>query len=459
MRKTMRSKLLLYFLIISLAGILLTSFSILWGFEEHFKNYVREGREENIGLIEEEIIREYKQSGTIISDRLINLFHSQAMTENLFYKLYDSEGKLLADSTSMKEMMGSMRGDSQSNMKDGHSSETFRVSSDNYIIASIVVHYQEELIEADFSFFNTVKKNIYIAAIITILLSAIFSILFSKRLSSGFNMLSKGVKELQNHNWKIRLNVEGLTDEMKPLGLAFNKLAMSLWQEENMRKQFTADLAHELRTPLATLRSQIEAFQDGIWEPTPERLQQSHEELMRLVRMVDELEKLLAAENPKIKLNKVDIEANQIAVFVKNQFAPSFHEKGVTLEVIQSKDPSIFCVDRDKVVQILTNILGNALQYTPPHKKVTISVLRTHGFIGFSIADEGTGIMKEDIPYLFERFYRGDKSRNRKTGGIGIGLSIVKALVEAHQGQIGIESKINSGTTVNVLFPVKKEQC
>ena len=111
--------------------------------------------------------------------------------------------------------------------------------------------------------------------------------------------------------------------------------------------------------------------------------------------------------------------------------------------------------DRDRVIQILTNIVNNALQYTPAGKNVTVEIVETDQMTGFSVKDEGIGVAEEDLPLLYERFYRGDKSRNRKTGGIGIGLSIVKALIDAHHGEISIESQLHVGTTVTVVFPKK----
>lgn len=174
---------------------------------------------------------------------------------------------------------------------------------------------------------------------------------------------------------------------------------------------------------------------------------------MRLVRLVNELEKLLAAENPQIKLHKKDIEATTIVSFKKAQFKPVFREKGVNLIIKNTDKKYWFIADHDRVIQILTNIINNALKYTPAEKKVEIKVIDKAEYIGFTVQDQGIGISEEDLPYLYERFYRGDKSRNRKTGGIGIGLSIVKALVDAHNGKIIINSELNVGTSVTVSFP------
>ncbi len=448
MRRTLRSRILFYFLIVSLCGISLTSISILWGFEDHFKDYLQENREKNISLIENDVIQEYKETGNLVSNEIVGLLHKQAMTENLFYKIYNTDGQLLMNTMNMHGMMAGMDRETES-----YQTAMYDVTVEDTLIGKIQVLYSNKLLDEDFAFLKSIKQNIYMAAIVTLILSFLFSMLFSKRLSTGFNQLSKAVRELQKHKAEVSVPIAELTDEMKPLGHSFNQLALSLSKEEVLRKQFTADLAHELRTPLATLRSQIEAYQDGIWEPTPKRLQQSHDELMRLVRLVNELEKLLAAENPQIKLQKRDIEAGKILTLIEGQFSPAFHEKGVKLNVIKSAKEHWFQADQDRVVQILTNIVNNALQYTPAGKKVTVEMVEKNQYVGFSVKDEGIGIAKEDLPLLYERFYRGDKSRDRKTGGIGIGLSIVKALVDAHHGEIHLESQLHVGTTVTVVFP------
>lgn len=451
MGRTFRSKILFYFLVVSLCGILLSSSFVLWGFEDHFTNYLQENREKNIGMVKEEISREYKESGKLVKEQLFGLLHQHAMTGNLYYQIYSEKGEKLIDTTMMLEMHG-MGGETE---REDYRSASYELEFDDRLVGQMKVYYPNIIINEDFSFLEKIKQNIYIAALITIILSFIFSMLFSKKLSKGLNQLSKAVQELQEHNWHTKVPVEELTEEIKPLGHSFNELARSLAKEESLRKRFTADLAHELRTPLATLRSQIEAYLDGIWDPTEERLEQSHKELMRLVRLVNEMEKLLAVENPQLQLEKTEIEADKILSRMESQFLSAFSEKGVHLKIIKPNKEYWFKADQDRVIQILTNIINNALQYTPAGKNVELSILEKEKFIGFAVKDEGTGIQEQDLPYLYERFYRGDKSRARGTGGIGIGLSIVKALVDAHEGKLEIKSKPNIGTTIMVLFPKK----
>ena len=455
MNLTLRTRILLYLLVVSLSGVFITSFTIFFGVENQFTDYLQKNREERIETIKKEVLQQYDETGELTNEELNNMLHQQAMTENLYFKLYDSNGDLLIDSTSLRSMMGMMNGMQSSIDPNDYRSTSYQLKNNNEVIGNLTVFYPEQLVGEDFIFLKSIKQNILLAVLVTVILSILFSLLFSNRLTSGFKKLINAIAELRNHQWRTRIPVKELTDEMRPLGESFNQLAESLAKEETLRKEFTANFAHELRTPLATLRSHIEAFQDGIWEPDSKRLEQCHEELMRLVRLVNELEKLIAAENPQIRLDKTRLETGKLLSFIKEQFNPLFMKKGVDLEVQNTEEQHWFSGDRDKVIQILTNIVNNALQYTPPGKRVSVYIEEKNDQISFIVKDEGEGISEDDLPFLFERFYRGDKSRDRKTGGVGIGLSIVKAFVEAHQGKIKIESQSNVGTTVEVQLPKK----
>lgn len=453
MNLTLRTRILLYLLVVSLSGVFITSFTIFFGVENQFTDYLKTNREERIETIKKEVLQQYDETGELTNEQLNNMLHQQAMTENLYFKLYDSNGELLIDSTSLRSMMGMMNGTQSSIDPNDYQSTSYQLKNNNEVIGNLTVFYPEQLMGEDFIFLKSIKRNILLAVMVTVILSILFSLLFSNRLTSGFKKLINAIAELRNHQWRTRIPVKELTDEMKPLGESFNQLAASLAKEERLRKEFTANFAHELRTPLATLRSHIEAFQDGIWEPDSKRLEQCHEELMRLVRLVKELEKLIAAENPQIRLDKTRLETGKLLSFIKEQFTPLFMKKGVNLEVQNTEEQHWFNGDRDKIIQILTNIVNNALQYTPQGKRVSVYIEEKNDQISFIVKDEGEGISEDDLPFLFERFYRGDKSRDRETGGVGIGLSIVKALVEAHQGEIKIDSQLNVGTTVEVQLP------
>ncbi|MDR7079936.1 signal transduction histidine kinase [Neobacillus niacini] len=458
MFQTLRSKILFYLLLSSMIGILFVSFFMQWGFEESFKNYLDRNRDKQINRIITEIEKDFKKNGHFTADPVFGLLHEHAMTDQLYFQLYDRVGQLQMDSSNIRGMLNSLGLAEPEPNGEKWNSASYTLRVDDQIIGQLVAIYPVGLIDDEYNFLKTIQLYIYAAVCLTILLSILFSMLFSKKLTTGLNKVSFAANELQQHNLSIRIPLSGLPTEVKQLAISFNNLAESLAKGEMLRKQFTGDLAHELRTPLATLRSQIEAYQDGIWDPTPARLQSSHEELMRLVRLVNELEKLLAAENPQIRLEKVEVEAGSVLAALWEMFVPLFKQKGVHLHIEEPEKELTFSADKDRLMQILSNVLNNALKYTPGGKNVTISVLtEKEGYVGFKVTDEGSGMAEDDIPHIFERFYRGDKSRDRKTGGAGIGLSIVKALMEAHQGFIKVKSRINKGTSVILWFPEDDE--
>ncbi|MFC4799947.1 ATP-binding protein [Neobacillus sp. GCM10023253] len=454
MLQTLRSKILFYLLLISMIGILIVSFFIQYGFEESFNSYLDRNREKKIDRVITEIEKDFRQNGHFTRDPVFAMLHEYAMGDQLYFQLYDRYGQIQMDSSNIRSMLNSLGLTEPEPSGEEWHSKNYTLKVDNAIIGKLVAIYPEGLIDDEYTFIQTIQLYIYAAVCLTVVLAIVFSMLFSKKLTSGLKKLSFAADELQQHNLNIRIPLKGLPTEIKQLAISFNNLAQSLAKEEMLRKQFTGDLAHELRTPLATLRSQIEAFQDGVWEPTPQRLQASHEELMRLVRLVNELEKLLAAENPQMKLEKIELDACSVLAALWEMFMPIFKEKGVQLHIEEPEQEEIFEADKDRLMQILSNVLNNALKYTPEGKNVTISVATDRdGYVGFRIQDEGSGMAEEDIPHIFERFYRGDKSRDRKTGGAGIGLSVVKALMDAHKGMIKVKSRIGKGTTMTLWFP------
>jgi len=213
----------------------------------------------------------------------------------------------------------------------------------------------------------------------------------------------------------------------------------------------SADVAHEFRTPVATLQSHLEAMIDGIWKPDTQRLKSCHEEVLRIGRMVGDLEKLARYEGENLVLNKELFDIAELIKIIVQNFESDFKAKGVELKFESIKQKIL--ADRDKVSQIIVNLLSNALKYTPEGGTVGIELSVSDREVKIIVRDNGSGISAEDLPYIFERFYRADKSRNRSTGGSGIGLTIAKSLVEAHNGKIEVKSELGKGTEFIVSLP------
>jgi len=450
---TLRSKVFFYLLLISVIGIVLTSFPMLFGFEQQFNAYLNDVRLASHDLITEEIYQTYERDNTLVSTHLESMMRQQAQSDDVFYELYDAEGDQVLTTLRMVNRMRGMPMHERMMGEVELNETTIPLTQNDTTIGTLIAYSPNQLIGADFSFFSQIRRNIMIAVVITIVLALFFSALFSKRLTKSFKVVSLAIRDLKARKLKEPVDVHALSGEMKDIGEAVNDLALTLNKQERLRKQFTADFAHELRTPLATLRSQLEAYLDGVFEPTTDRLEKSHEELMRLVRLVNELESLIAAENPEIKLNRSSVSAKALLTFMYEQFKTSFNDKGVMMTLQVPDNDVLITIDRDRIIQVLTNVINNALQYTDQGHNVTLTLKQLPAGIYYIIEDEGQGIKEEDLAHLFERFYRGDKSRDRKTGGIGIGLSIVKALVDAHGGDVSIESEREKGTKVTIFLP------
>lgn len=456
MFRSLHSKLLTFFLALSLGGILLVGMAIYFGVQETFQDYLETKRREQVSQMTIELEKEFRTEGIISGESVSIVMNHYGVQEQLFFEIYDSTGQLIIDSSQMSGDMNHrhMMGESMRNV-DIHSElfdkEDIPLVVNEEQIGAMRVFYPATFIQTDVEFLTQFNKYLIGAVVIMTILSFILSFIFSKRLSRGLKQIGQATRDLKKHHLDVRIPIGHHVKEIEELSHGFNELADSLRQSEELRKQFTSDLAHELRTPLATLRSQLESFQDGIFEPTPERLNQCHNELMRLVRLVNEMEKLHAAENPQIHLNFDQINSKDVLQALYDRFHVIFKNKGITFSVENNKSYT-FTADIDRFIQIMTNLLNNSLKYTDPGGNVQIQVEQDKEGTHFSIKDTGQGMTEEELNYMYERFYRGEKSRNPKTGGLGIGLSIVKALVEAHKAIIKVESHKESGTTIVVTF-------
>jgi len=218
----------------------------------------------------------------------------------------------------------------------------------------------------------------------------------------------------------------------------------------------TEDVTHELRTPLTTLQSHIEAMIDGVLEANPEHLMSIHEEIIRLGYIVKDLEHLSRYDSKSSDLKLEKINLSHCITKIINIYEAQFRKKQVSL--IFNKKDIFLNVDKDKMSQVFINLLSNALKYTPTSGEVVINMKTTLNKVIIEIKDNGVGIDKEDMPFIFERFYRADKSRNRQTGGSGIGLAIVKSIIMAHEGKVYAQSEVGKGTNLIIELPRKEEK-
>ncbi|SFV05931.1 sensor histidine kinase [Alicyclobacillus macrosporangiidus] len=280
------------------------------------------------------------------------------------------------------------------------------------------------------------------------------AVLVSRAITGRIFVMQKQALEIAHGKWGTTIPVEG-HDELSSLASTLNFLSQQLQKQEELRKNLMQDLGHELRTPLTTLRSHIQAFYDGLWEPNRERLYSCLEEIQRFEALVTSVETLYeadiapAASPPDLPLTDL----NHVAQSAIQLFEPRCAEAGIRLELRTSDAPVRVAAQAQHVSQILWNLLDNAVKFTPHGGNIVVEVGSQDGKPFLSVKDSGVGIPETEIDNIFERFYRVDKSRDRKTGGSGLGLAIVKRLVELSGGSVQVKSRVGQGSTFTVMWP------
>ena len=331
-------------------------------------------------------------------------------------------------------------------------------SSDDYIrkISIVVIIIMLYILISETGIINMlVPGRLAVVGIISIVFAAIAGIILAGKISVPVKAATRAAKDIAQGNYNNRINTDICTMELSELGNAVNHMAESLDNQEMLRRRLTSDVAHELRTPVANVSSNIEAIIEGALEPTDERLSSCYNELERITGIITELEKLRQIEGENMILHIGHVDIYELAKEVKLIFENEMSKKNIRCDIIGEHID--VCVDKDKMSQVLNNLISNAVKYTDNYGNIQITVIQENENVVITVKDNGCGIDDNDIPYIFERFYRTDKSRNRSTGGAVIGLTITRAIVQLHGGTIHVESKKGVGSLFKVTIPANKQ--
>lgn len=283
----------------------------------------------------------------------------------------------------------------------------------------------------------------------------IVSLFISRGLAAPLRAMTRASQRVAEGHYSERVPARG-SDELGRLAASFNRMAEKLEQTESMRRRLIGDVAHELRTPLTAIKGSLEGLVDGILPASPETFTQLAGEAERLNRLVDDLQELSRVESGAVSLDLQPVSLPDLAGMVRKRLGPRFEAKGVTLAFGLPAMLPLVLADAGRLLQVLTNLVENALQYTPAGGHVALSAEVRIGEILIRVKDTGIGIPLENLPHIFDRFYRVDKSRSRQaSGGSGIGLTISKHLVEAHDGRLWVESSgEGQGSTFAFTIPL-----
>jgi two-component system sensor histidine kinase BaeS len=299
---------------------------------------------------------------------------------------------------------------------------------------------------------SAINRQVTIAAIAVTAVALAVAVWLSSRIVRPVEQLTNAARRLEDGDLSQRVDVSS-QDEIGDLGHAFNAMAASIEQNQDLRRQMTSDVAHELRTPLNNISGYLDAIADGVVEPNPATIASLQEEAALLVRLVADLEQLSLADAGrqvlvKQRLNLADVVERAVA-FV----TPRARARGITIHTLCSATPSVEG-DGDRLAQVVRNLLENAVTHTPESGSITVTLRPEGRSARLAVADTGLGIAAQHLPLIFERFYRADPSRTRATGGVGLGLAIVKQLVDAHGGTVSAENVPGSGACFTVTLPL-----
>jgi signal transduction histidine kinase len=302
---------------------------------------------------------------------------------------------------------------------------------------------------------DSINRFLLLGGAVAIVIALILTFVLSRRLSSPIGVLANAARRLGRGDLSQRVQFKG-KGEVKELAQAFNSMAADLEHAEQLRRNLVADVAHELRTPLSNIQGYLEAIRDRVMKANAATIRSLNEETALLSRLVDELQELSLAEAGELKLV---YQAEDIANVVKQavtSWQPQVAAKRISLSLDLPDNLPLVNIDRQRVNEVLHNLLENAVAHTHKGGTINVTAMTQGDWVEVCVSDTGEGIPVEDLPYIFERFYRVDRSRARATGGSGLGLTIAKRLVEAHGGQITVQSELGKGSSFSFTLPIAK---
>jgi signal transduction histidine kinase len=282
--------------------------------------------------------------------------------------------------------------------------------------------------------------------------TVIIGLLFMRRFVTPLAEVIAAARAMADGDLSTRVHASG-PDDLRVLLDSFNHMAASLEQSDSERRNMLADIAHELRTPLTVMRGRLEGIVDGVYAASPEQIGPALEETYLLERLVEDLRLLTLAEARQLHFERKDVNLCEVVAHVIDLFQAEAEDKKINISFENFGEPALAMLDPQRINQVVGNLVSNALRYTPEGANVYLTVEKTVGDVLITVSDDGSGVPAEDLPNIFQRFWRGEKSRSRISGGAGLGLAIARQLVEAQGGQIRAENRTQGGLKISIQFP------
>ncbi len=450
-------------LMVALTVFLVSVFSGIF-ISRQFEEYVKQTQRQEADELAGSIGSNYDEELGAFNIDYVHGMGMYALKEGFILRLYDKDKELLWDAENhdmeqcheiVDEIMHRMD-EKMPELKGEFVTYSYDLKSGDRLNGVLEISYYTPyyMNENDFQFIQALNRILGIIGAVSIAVAAFLGMLVARRITDPISGVISATKKISEGDYSVGVDTYLKEQETYELAKAINGMAGTLKEQDYLRRQLTADIAHELRTPVTNISSYMEMMIDDVMEPTPERLKSCYDELSRLSGIISDLERLENAESSQLALEKEDMDLYILTESVLQGFKTKLDEKKITSQLVGNE--VFVCADRGRIGQVIANLLSNAVKYTDENGKITVTVSKEDDKALLVVEDTGIGISEEDRTRVFERFYRTDKSRTRKTGGAGIGLSISKAIVLAHGGSISCDSEPGVGSRFIVLLPLEK---
>lgn len=455
--QSIRKRLSISFLISSISAIILIILFVNITINSKFNKYmidIQNKRNDRIVSYFEEV---YKRNKKWTESSAVEIMH-EAYMSNYCLTLRDAEGNIvwgmdpadIRNTNHFKNM----------NMEDSgvYVTKNFDIEVDGEVVGNVEVgQYSSVLLtEEDLEFKSSINKSILLSGIGTLLIIIIISLYISKQLSIPIKKVANTSKKLSRGDFDAKSNTKSDIEEIEELRESINILGEKLKNQDMLRKRLVSDISHEIRTPLNVLQNNLEAMIDGIFPVSNQRLSALNEEVIRFGKLLNNLDILKEFEDESINLELKEILLDEFIIEIAEDFYLETKSKDIDFDYnIEKNETYIIHGDKDKLRQVFINLLTNSIKFTHSGGSVRINLYKKDTKAIVEVLDTGVGIKEEDLPFIFERLYRGDKSR-QKIEGNGIGLTIVERILSLHYANMEVKSSEGEGTTFKIIFDSAK---
>ena len=431
--------------------------SYVW--EQHFQTYTQENMRTIAETTAEQIASRYQEAESFAPYVLQPASNAVVVTKGVGMQVVDSQNKILFDSTTIAVGVdeSTLPSIAPEPGRDNIARAPIIVNDQAIGSVRVWVYGSNNLLRAtDQEFRDRSYEAMVFAAVIAIVLASIFGYFFARNLVKPIKRLTDTAEQLKEGNFEARANLKG-EDELAQFGQTFDSMAAAVERDRKLERRLTTDVAHELRTPLMAIQATVEAMVDGVLPVDEERLMTVDSEVQRLSRLVDSLLKLSRLENRSNPNKQEIVDVGKVVSGIISTHEAYVREAGLTLKY--KADPDVLVLgDPDLIRQATANLISNAVRYTDEGGTISVRVKRGETMASIAVKDTGIGLTPEEARMVFQRFWRADSGRDRESGGLGVGLTVVKEIVDRHDGWVQVEGRKGEGACFTIHIPLYNEK-